>query len=169
MEILDERPSIEFGENSFRSKEFVLAEDGSSIEGFVRIRRNKVDDASWFELTSMHLENLDSVTVNELMEKVVSQLEDMGVSRLYAFDDEPYFYRDNNFTEVAEDNTTSTLQARKAEKAENLSYDPEELDVFRLVIEEYTGTSQQRETDIEGEAEAQGYGDDTEVTTKYST
>lgn len=169
MEILDESPDVEFGEHSFRSKEFYVVEEGSDIIGFLRVRRNKVEDSSWFELTSLYLDELDSVTVNELMEGVVSDLEDVGVSRLYAFDSDPYFYRDHDFVSIDEDSCTSELLSRRADKADNLSYDEEELDVFRLTVEDYTGTSQQREQDIEGEKEAQGFSDSDDVTTKYST
>lgn len=154
-------------ESGFRSREYLVVcdEEDRDIQGFARLRQNSTESGgSWFEMTSVYVEELPDDAEVRLMNEIAENLEEKGLSNLYFFTSNPEFAEHFGFDELSENQVSDILEERREEKE---SIVEEDLQTYRLRVGEYQSPEKGAETDVESEKEAQGF--DRDYSTKYET
>jgi len=178
--LLDRIEELGVDEAAFRSRDYVIAMDEETGEkvGFGRIRIHK-GEAEYCELTGVGvLPDWRGGGVGaHVIERLVENAADEGFEEVYAFVEEPEYYEQFGFREIAAGDLPDALAERLAEKRETVAPDatPLSIDVGRFRVPgdlreafKAAGGPEASESDPEETAEDFGIDPD-EATYKYDT
>jgi N-acetylglutamate synthase-like GNAT family acetyltransferase len=178
--LLDHIEAMGLDEQSFRSRDYVVAvdEESDAKAGFGRVRIHKPDDGDEVcELTSIGvLDGWESQGVGaHVVERLVTTAESDGFDDVYALTDAPNYLSQFGFRPVEREALPAVLDERLTEKREAIA--PEaigmHLDVSRFRMperlrERFKTAAENREPEPDPDAEEFGI-DPEEATYKYDT
>lgn len=166
---------------SFRSRDFIVVEDGTERLATGRVRRHKFEDREVCEITSVCvLKTVDSSddTFRTLLEALVERAAQFGSEYVYAFPRNPDRFLDYGFEQLEHQTVTGELRQRLQYKQNDLDTTLPtvlgELSVVREQISEERDNSHPSGEDVSAEEVEQLASEmrpntQSEVTHKYST
>ena len=140
--LLDRIEELGVDEAAFRSRDYVIAMDEEAGEkvGFGRVRAHKGENGEYCELTGTGiLPDWRGAGVGaHVIERLIENASDDGFETVYALIDEPEYYEQFGFREIAEDDLPDPLLGRLSEKRETVapSTTPLSVEVSRFRVPE---------------------------------